>query len=364
MVKSNDIEIPCKESLVVITSSAIEALIAFIKKGTYSRCFLIIDQNVYTRYGEAFLQQLQQKINCLVSYFVVKSGEAVKNLETAGECWQKMHSFQMDRAGLLISMGGGVVTDLSGFAASCYMRGIELVHVPTTLLAMVDASIGGKTGVNLPSGKNLVGTFCQPRRVFIDPLYLNSLSRKEFSSGLAEIIKCGVIEDPSLFAYLETQMDRIMALDPKALQHILHASCAIKAKIVAKDEKENNLRALLNYGHTFGHALETATHYRQYLHGEAVSIGMCCAAEMSFRLGFVDAEFVKRQESLCIQAGLPTELPSSVTSNELFKLMRFDKKTVSGKIHFILPTGIGTARVISDIDERLIESVLDARRGV
>jgi 3-dehydroquinate synthase len=352
----------CKGSQLLITLSALEQLAAYLKQRRYSRCFFLSDRSVFSLYGATLLRQLHQQHDLALDYFVIESGETAKSLANAEKCWRQMHLSKLDRASLLISMGGGVVTDLAGFAASCYMRGIDVVHLPTTLLAMVDAAIGGKTGVNLPSGKNMVGTFHQPQAVLIDPSYLSSLPKREFAAGMAEVIKYAVIKDPVLFDTLEAQMERLMQLEQGVLFRIIEASCRIKAEIVEQDEKESGVRAHLNYGHTFGHALETATNYQHYLHGEAVSIGICCAADTALMMGMVDAAFVQRQEALFERAGLPTRLKRNLNSAQLLQLMLGDKKVISGKLRLILPIGIGSVSIVDNIDPSVLQSVFEKRK--
>ena len=363
--KSNNwhCEVTCKGSRLLIAPSSAEELLAYIRQRRFSRLFLVTDQTVFSQHGDNFLQKLREGKSHPIDCFVIESGETSKTLASAEKCWQQMHLCKMDRASLLISLGGGVVTDLAGFAASCYMRGIDLVHIPTTLLAMVDASIGGKTGVNLPTGKNLVGTFYQPSAVLIDPAYLSTLPKREFASGMAEVIKYAVIRDPLLFDFLEKNMEQILSLDSKALLQILSSSCRIKSAIVEEDEKEKGIRAILNYGHTFAHALETFTQYSSYLHGEAVAIGICCAADAALRMGLIDSSLVERQETLCKKAGLPTQIKVNIDPEKIVQLMAADKKAIAGNLQLILPTKIGDARPFDNIASDFVVSVLEGRRS-
>ena len=243
-----------------------------------------------------------------------------------------------------MALGGGVVGDLAGFAAATFLRGIAYVQVPTTLLAQVDSSVGGKTGVNHQEGKNLVGAFYQPRLVLIDVAVLQSLPRREFIAGLAEVIKYGVIDDPALFQLLEEKLGKLTSLDRVLLTQVIATSCAIKAKVVEQDERENDYRAVLNFGHTVGHALEAATHYQKYLHGEAVAIGMAQAAAISVQHGFCDQRSLERIRKLIKKAGLPLEIPREVSMQNLIQGMEVDKKSAGGKIKFVICTGIGTTR--------------------
>ena len=328
-------------------------------KGNYTRCALISDTNVFPRFGQQ-VQSLIEGQGIPLHPILIEPGEIHKSLESAALCWQDMHKAGLDRNSLVVGLGGGVITDLAGFTASCYMRGIDVIHVPTTLLAMVDSSIGGKNGINLVQGKNLVGTLHHPRLVVIAPHFLADLPLRELSSGLAEIIKAGVIRDAELFEFLERYMGEILAKDPEKLKTIIAKACKIKTEIIRIDEKEQNLRSILNYGHTFGHAIETATDYALMTHGEAVAIGMSCAAKVSRLLNYVDDEFVKRQDALCRLAGLPIDLPKQISIDLLVELMRMDKKAVEGKIALIVPRSLGKVDKITDVDPALIKQALRA----
>jgi 3-dehydroquinate synthase len=249
-----------------------------------------------------------------------------------------------------------VIGDLAGFAAATFLRGIGFIQVPTTLAAQVDASIGGKTGVDHAHGKNLIGAFYQPKLVWIDTGVLKTLNRREFVSGLAEVIKYGVIQDEGFFSYLEDNIDKILKLEPAALTHAIRRSCAIKAEVVQKDEREGGLRKILNYGHTLGHALETATNYRTYLHGEAVSIGIAFAAQLSVRLGLMDVPSARRQIELLKRAGLPVALPK-IKPADIIKIMKLDKKVSGGRMHFVLPVKIGQV-VVRPAEEKIVAQAL------
>jgi 3-dehydroquinate synthase len=238
-----------------------------------------------------------------------------------------------------------VIGDITGFAAATYMRGIDFIQVPTTLLAQVDSSVGGKTGVNHPLGKNMVGAFWQPRLVWIDINTLSTLPKREFLSGLAEIIKYGIIRDEELFEYLENHRDQILGLDPESLIHLISRSCEIKADVVAKDERESGLRAILNYGHTVGHALETVTGYTRYLHGEAIAAGMYIEAKLANLLGLTGEDQVLRIKSLIEAYGLPSSVPDEVDTDALCEAMLLDKKTISGELTFVLPERIGSVLI-------------------
>jgi 3-dehydroquinate synthase len=244
----------------------------------------------------------------------------------------------------LLALGGGVVGDITGFAAATFLRGISYVQVPTTLLAQVDSSVGGKTGVNHKEGKNLIGAFHQPRLVLSDVSVLRSLPRRELAAGLAEVIKYGIIADARLFSFLEAELENLLAFQTAPLAEVIAASCAIKAEVVEKDERESDYRAVLNFGHTVGHAVESVTDYKEFLHGEAVAIGMIQAAAISVRQGLCDRESFRRIHRLVAKAGLPTEIPERIEPQELIERMEIDKKAAGGKIRFILCEGIGKTR--------------------
>ena len=343
---------------ILSTNLQFEGVASYLEEKKYTKCLILSDQTVFPLYGEPLINQL----NLPHHYCLIPPGEQSKTLDQATYCWKEMHRHQFDRDTLVIGIGGGVVTDLAGFVASCYMRGVDTILIPTTLLGMIDAAIGGKTGVNLLSGKNMIGTFHHPKRIFIISECLQTLPPRELRSGLAEAIKYGIIQDPSLFEFLERNMQSILANHTENLQAVIQSCCAIKAKIVTEDPQEKGLRAILNYGHTFAHAIETATHYNTYLHGEAVSIGMHCAALTSQLLGLVDQTFVKRQNALCQQAGLPILLPHEISIDQLIELMHGDKKSRAGKINLIVAEKIGTVKKIANVDKLLIKDAMIAAR--
>lgn len=279
-----------------------------------------------------------------VTPVLVPEGEEHKNLKSLSAIVDRLISERFERSSSLIALGGGVIGDLAGFAAATFLRGVPYVQIPTTLLAQVDSSVGGKTGVNHREGKNLIGAFYQPRLVLIDVGVLQTLPRRELLAGLAEVIKYGIIEDPRLFVLLEEKLERLLALDRDLLVEIIATSCAIKAKVVEKDEREEDYRSVLNFGHTIGHALESLTGYEKFLHGEAVAIGMAQAASISVRQEFCDKESLQRIHRLIGRAGLPIDIPSHIKPQELVKRMEVDKKSVEGKIKFVLCAGIGKTR--------------------
>jgi 3-dehydroquinate synthase len=276
-----------------------------------------------------------------VTPVLIPDGEEYKSLETLSTIFDRLVSERFERQSCVVALGGGVIGDLAGFAASSYLRGTPFVQIPTTLLAQVDSSVGGKTGVNHKQGKNLIGAFYQPRAVIIDVEVLSSLPRRELLAGMAEVIKYGIIEDAILFTQLEEKVDRLLALDRRLLSQVIATSCTIKARVIEEDERENDKRAILNFGHTVGHALEAATKYQRFLHGEAVAIGMAKAGAISYQQGFCDSVTLGRIIKLIRMAGLPTEIPDGVSTRSLIQGMELDKKSADGKIQFIMCTGIG-----------------------
>ena len=291
---------------------------------------------------------------------VLAAGESSKTLESAAKIFAALAALGASRDGAIIALGGGVIGDLAGFAAATWMRGIDFVQMPTTLLAMVDSSVGGKTGVNLDSGKNLVGAFHQPRAVLIDTATLATLPKREYAAGLAEVVKYGAIGDSEFFAWLEASADALNAHDPSTLAEAIAASCRHKAGVVARDEREQGERALLNFGHTFGHAIEAAAGYGAVLHGEAVAIGMVLAARLSAQLGRAPPGDAARLAALLARFGLPTTLPRGVDANAMLERMRLDKKNVSGRLRLVLWRGLGRAEIVPDVDENSIRRVLAA----
>ena len=272
---------------------------------------------------------------------LIPEGEEHKNLKTLASIYDRLITERLERNSCVMALGGGVVGDVAGFIAATYLRGIPYIQVPTTLLAQVDSSVGGKTGVNHQNGKNLIGAFHQPRSVLIDVTVLQSLPPRELVAGLAEVIKYGVIEHPALFTLLEEKIDKVIGLDRELLVQIIATSCRIKARVVEKDEREDDYRAVLNFGHTIGHALEAVTDYRKYLHGEAVGIGMAQATAISVHQGFCDQRSLERIRKLIRKAGLPADIPPDVSRQSLIQSMEVDKKSAEGRIKFVMCAGIG-----------------------
>lgn len=322
---------------------------------------VVSNTTVWPLYGSVLLEALRR---CYVQVHFVQlpDGEEHKNWQTLNLIFDALLRHGCDRKTVLFALGGGVIGDMTGFAAACYMRGVPFVQVPTTLLAQVDSSVGGKTGINHPLGKNMIGAFYQPRLVVCDLATLDTLPERELSAGLAEVIKYGPIADMEFMAWQEASMDALRARDRTALAHAVRRSCEIKAWVVGQDERESGLRAILNFGHTFGHAIEAGMGYGVWLHGEAVGAGMVMAAELSLRMGLVDEKFVLRLRNLIQRAGLPVKAPvldPSDNAGRYLELMRVDKKAESGEIRFVLIDGPGKA-VLRSAPDALVREVIDA----
>lgn len=295
-----------------------------------------------------------------VEEVILPDGEQYKTLDTVNLVFNKLLEKRFSRDCTLIALGGGVIGDITGFAAASYQRGVNFIQVPTTLLAQVDSSVGGKTGVNHPLGKNMIGAFYQPRAVIADTTTLNTLDDRQLSAGVAEVIKYGLIRDPAFLEWLETHMDQLLARQPEILTEAIERSCQNKADVVAADELESGQRALLNLGHTYGHAIETGMGYGEWLHGEAVGAGMCLAAQHSARLGWISDPDVTRVTKLVQQANLPTSVPDQLSTNDMLKNMQVDKKVKDGVIRLVLFEAIGKAIVTGDYPPESLRQTLDA----
>lgn len=329
-----------------------------------SRALIVSNTTVAPRYAAALRTALADHYSH-IHEVLLPDGEEHKNWQTLQLIFSKLLEHGCDRKTVLFALGGGVVGDMTGFAAATYMRGVPFVQVPTTLLAQVDSSVGGKTGINHPLGKNMIGAFYQPHRVICDLEVLRTLPPREFSAGLAEVIKYGPIADMDFLAWLELHMDDLMAHRVDALAHAVRRSCEIKAAVVGQDERESGLRAILNFGHTFGHAIEAGMGYGVWLHGEGVGAGMVMAAELSRRLGLVDETFVNRLTALIRRAGLPVRgalLDAEDNAGRYLELMRLDKKSEAGEIRFVLIDGPGQA-VVRSAPDSLVREVIDACCG-
>ena len=290
------------------------------------------------------IHEALSKADFQVTPVLLPDGEEHKNLKSLATIYDHLISERFERKSCVLALGGGVIGDLAGFAAATYLRGVPYVQVPTTLLAHVDSSVGGKTGVNHENGKNLIGAFYQPKLVLIDVAVLKTLPRRELVAGLAEVIKYGIIHDPDLFHLLEQKVGKLIDLDRELLAQVIATCCAIKARVVEADEREDDYRAVLNFGHTIGHALEAVTGYGQLLHGEGVAVGMVKAVALSVQQGFCDKASFNRVVALVRKAGLPVEIPPGVSSQNLIQAMEVDKKVAGGKIKFIMCEGIGKTR--------------------
>jgi 3-dehydroquinate synthase len=331
------------------------ALLPQVTRG--SRLLLVTHPALLAAYGEDVIRGLEAA-GFSVTTALVSPGERSKSLAMAGRLYREMAGAGLDRRSAVIALGGGVIGDLAGFAAATWLRGIDVIQVPTTLLAMVDSSIGGKTGVNTPVGKNLVGAFHQPRAVVADAATLATLPKRDVRSGMAEVIKYGVIADAGLFAYLERHVADCLSLEQEAISRVIADSVACKARVVSEDEREGGLRAILNFGHTAGHAIEKAAGYRKLRHGEAVSIGMVAAARIGRKMGITPEQAARRIENLLVRAGLPVRIPKGLDPTGLVASTAYDKKAVDGRARWVLASDIGSVERGVAVPEDTVEAVL------
>ncbi|MBD2857976.1 3-dehydroquinate synthase [Spongiibacter sp. KMU-158] len=316
---------------------------------------VVTNETIAPLYLAQIRQQLEQKEVCET---ILPDGEQYKTLETLNQIFTDLLEANHNRKTTLIALGGGVVGDMCGFAAASYQRGVDFIQIPTTLLSMVDSSVGGKTGVNHPLGKNMIGAFHQPQCVLADLSLLDTLPEREYAAGVAEVIKYGLICDAPFFDWLEANAEKLMARDGEVLAEAVYRSCQNKAEVVAEDELESGRRAILNLGHTFGHAIETAEGYGSWLHGEAVATGMVLALQLSCRLGWIDASLVERATSLLSSCNLPVEPPKNMNVEQFLLLMGRDKKVIDGRLRLVLLRGLGEAVVTSDAPEQDVVAVL------
>ena len=321
--------------------------------------FVVTNTTVAPLYLKSLLQALGSFVK-KIEYVVFPDGEAFKTLETLNTIFSQLLEKTYNRNATLIALGGGVVGDMTGFAAASYQRGVDFVQIPTTLLAQVDSSVGGKTGVNHPLGKNMIGAFYQPKAVFIDVDCLSTLPPRELSAGLAEVIKYGLIYDFNFFEWLELNITSLLAGDKDNLSYAIKRSCEIKAEVVAQDEREGGIRAILNLGHTFGHAVETSQGYGNWLHGEAVGIGMVMAADLSFREGWISEVLFLRAKKLIAAAGLPLTTPKGMTPDDFLKYMAVDKKNLDGNLRLVLLNGNGKSLVTNNFGADNLTATLEA----
>jgi 3-dehydroquinate synthase len=325
-----------------------------------SRVFVITSPNVRRHWGEA-LEETLRKARLPYEILEMHDGEPAKRLNTVEQLAERLVDVKADRKSLIVAFGGGVVGDSAGFLAAVFMRGIPVIQVPTTVVAQVDASIGGKTGVNLRAGKNLVGSFHQPKAVLVDPEILSTLDEREFRSGLFESLKCGVIRDRKLFDFMERNSKTVLGRNARAIQRIIADSIRVKAQVVSSDEKESGLRRILNFGHTIGHALEAATDYTHFLHGEAVAWGMIAAAAIARDARFCNAETADRIVAATQAYG--TLPPVDCGVDEVMSRLIADKKTIAGTVHFVLPQKIGRVKISGDVPAEIVRNAVESIRN-
>jgi 3-dehydroquinate synthase len=359
------VDIPEKSYDITIAPGSLDQLgeqMASLKLG--KKVLLVSNPMIFKYYGERAIASLEKAGFQVVSYNL-PPGERYKTLNSIQKLYDIALENRLERSSTMVALGGGVIGDMTGFAAATWLRGINVVQVPTSLLAMVDSAIGGKTGVNHPHGKNLIGAFHQPSLVLIDPEVLKTLPAREFRAGMAEVIKYGIIWDTELFTQLTASkhLDQLRYVKSDLINSILTHSCQAKADVVSKDEKESGLRAILNYGHTIGHAVESLTEYRLFKHGEAVGIGMVAAGDIAVKLGLWQQADAERQNALIKKAGLPTQIPADLDIEALIDALQLDKKVKSGKVRFVLPTQIGAVKVTDEVPTEIIREVLLGTRS-
>ncbi|MGH8233501.1 MAG: 3-dehydroquinate synthase [Rhodanobacteraceae bacterium] len=359
MMTRIDVGLPGRRYPILIGSGLLDDATGWRDAIRGIHALIVSDSNVAPLYAQRLCATLTAEAQPLaISTLVLPIGEEHKNLEAVAQVLDALAQLGATRDACVLALGGGVVGDIAGFAAACWMRGIDFVQVPTTLLAMVDSSVGGKTGVDHPAGKNLIGAFHQPCEVIADLDTLTTLPERELRAGLAEVIKTACICDADFFVWLETHVDALLARDTDALTHAITRCCRFKAAVVERDERESGERALLNFGHTFGHALEAEAGYGTLLHGEAVAIGMVLAARISMHLGMADTTDVQRLAALLTQCGLPTTPPVGLAHEALLARMQLDKKNRAGSLRLILWRGIGRAEIVADADAAVVRAVL------
>ncbi len=354
------VDLPQDSYAIAIAPDSLKQLGSQMKELNLGNKVLVISSpEIFSYYGESCLNSLQDAGFEAYTH-LIPAGESHKTLESIQRVYDTAQANHLERSSTFVALGGGVIGDMTGFSAATWLRGVNFVQVPTTLLAIVDASVGGKTGVNHPQGKNLIGAFYQPKLVAIDPNLLKTLPLREFRAGMAEVIKYGVIWDQDLFTKLE-HCDRLDSLDDvgdELLEIIITRSCQAKAEVVSQDEKEAGLRAILNYGHTIGHAIESLTHYQQFVHGEAVAIGMVAAGKIAVAMGLWTQEEADRQDALIAKAGLPTEIPPELALEAILETIKSDKKVTAGKVRFILPMAIGKVIITDQVTPEIITKAL------
>ncbi|SMB89243.1 3-dehydroquinate synthase [Desulfonispora thiosulfatigenes DSM 11270] len=321
---------------------------------------IVSNDEIFTYYGKELLDELT---SCDIITEIIPTGEEYKTFHMAEQILSKMIRARFNRDALLIALGGGVVGDLAGFVASIYQRGIDFIQIPTTLLATVDSSVGGKVAVNHTLGKNLIGSFYQPKEVWIDVKVLHTLPEREWKAGLAEVIKYGVIWDKELYEFLEENSTDLTKDNLNLAQKIISRSCRIKAEVVSKDEREENLRAILNFGHTFGHALESATGYNYYRHGEAVAIGMVMAGKLALEIGMWNINEYQKLKNLLVKVGLPIDFPSEISREQIYTNLFLDKKIKDKKLIFILPQSLGQVEIVKNVNIEIVKELIQKFRA-
>ena len=323
------------------------------------KVLIVSNPEIFGHYGEICIESLKAA-GFETCTHIIPAGEQHKHLQSIQQVYDTALNNHIERSSTLVALGGGVIGDMTGFSAATWLRGVNFVQVPTSLLAIVDASVGGKTGVNHPQGKNLIGAFYQPKLVAIDSNLLKTLPPREFRAGMAEVIKYGVIWDEDLFGKLEhhQHLDTLENVGDALLETIITRSCQAKAEVVSQDEKESGIRAILNYGHTIGHAVESLTDYKQFVHGEAVAIGMVAAGKIAIEMGLWTQSEADRQDVLITKTGLPTDIPDRISAEDILETIKSDKKVKAGKVRFILPTGIGKVTITDKVTPEIITKAL------
>ena len=355
------VKLPQDSYKIAIAADGLKDLGSRMKQLNLGKKALVVSNSeIFGHYGEVCLNSLQAAGFETYTH-LIPAGEEFKNLESIQQVYDTAQTNHLERSSTLVALGGGVVGDMTGFSAATWLRGVNFVQVPTSLLAIVDASVGGKTGVNHPQGKNLIGAFYQPKLVAIDPNLLKTLPLREFRAGMAEVIKYGVIWDEDLFTKLEHHgdLDTLENVGDELLETVITRSCQAKADVVSQDEKEAGLRAILNYGHTIGHAVESLTHYQQFVHGEAVAIGMVAAGKIAVKMGLWTQPEADRQDALIAKASLPTEIPQEIAIADILETIKSDKKVKAGKVRFILPTAIGKVTITDKVTPEIITQALN-----
>ncbi|HIF51613.1 MAG TPA: 3-dehydroquinate synthase [Thiotrichaceae bacterium] len=355
-MKAIEVDLAERSYPIYIGKSVLSDKALFEQHVTSNQVLIVTNETVAALY----LSQIESHLsNVNYEALILPDGETYKSLDSFNQIISRLMEKKYSRTCILIALGGGVIGDLTGFAAACYQRGVKFIQVPTTLLAQVDSSVGGKTAVNHPLGKNMIGAFHQPVAVFADTEVLSTLPDRELSAGLAEVIKYGIIRDIEFYDWLEENIELVRKRDDDALEYIINRSCVNKAEVVAEDERESGIRAILNLGHTFGHAIETALSYKEWLHGEAVGCGMLMAADLSMRLGLIEEAKVDRIRSLLERTNLPTQIHKDVSLEQMLENMKVDKKSRDGVLYLILLNDIGNVFVTSDYTEQALKETIN-----